>query len=913
MYKRKTFKVSSLLLVVCMLVQLMGVSVSAATQEKVYDSLDMKITFKVVSSWEGGYNAEISINNPTDASYEDWALEMVTGDKISNIWNAGLTEKEAGTYQVTNLGYNQDVKAGKTVTFGYTAASTFTEYPEIKALKKQYVKVDASKYSVDYKVVSDWGSGANAEISVSNKSDEKISEWKLTFDFGAEIANIWNAKIISHEGTQYVITGEDYNQNLDAGVSVKVGFTLATESDGLSVENASLEKFDYVTEEEIIDDHEIIDELIAFSNTDEVYIKGQSETIYIYAICEDHTKTVNLYEEKLGLIGVMKDDGNFAVSGDDMSGDGIVSAKYEIPSTASKGMLSFYVSDGDKKSNTVQIDVYVALTSEQIAEMEYVEEVVKAASDTAETNEEKYDAVKKLCDELLESGKIESFSQTDDKSRIIIRYNSGLLWVIDFVPFSEYTSGKDSKLPIDNYQLYNISDNLDNINWDPTELIYQYLEDVVYTDTVNAAFVNTCAASRFTSEPNSPMEYQENTYKGIYEAVASKGVNVIPYTMCTVYDMYDQGNNIFAGKNIISIMGHGCVLNTTDYPINKPVICCANEDHNYNKYKELIDTEAIIHQSTEVFGYSADGYYATPKFFEKHIGSIEDSFVSLIICSSYGDTPNTDTSLAKAFCTSGANTVTCYANSVDTTHALNQLTVYLAGLLARGTSWEAYTYAKKKFGYENHDGYSNGSYYELYAGSGSGSGASTTIKNGNFEVLNGDKPAAWINNGDVRSIPLMGTTSSHNRYMAFISTGIGSQNGSAGTEGSSISQVVTCTNRKLSFYYDVFSEEPMEWVGSSYDDKFIIQIRDISGNILYSEVLESVNTSTWLPCAAVPEVNFAGGDDTAYHTYAGLRRKEITLPQSCMYKTIVISFIVCDVGDSAYDTAAVIDDVRLSN
>ena len=81
MYKRKTFKVSSLLLVVCRLVQLIGVQVSAATQEKVYDSLDMKITFKLVSSWEGGYNAEISINNPTDASYEDWALEMVTGDK----------------------------------------------------------------------------------------------------------------------------------------------------------------------------------------------------------------------------------------------------------------------------------------------------------------------------------------------------------------------------------------------------------------------------------------------------------------------------------------------------------------------------------------------------------------------------------------------------------------------------------------------------------------------------------------------------------------------------------------------------------------------------------------------------------------------------------------------------------------
>ena len=82
MYKRKAFKVSSLLLVVCMLVQLIGVQVSAATQEKVYDSLDMKITFKVTSEWTGGYNAEISINNPTGDTYKDWALEMVTGDRL---------------------------------------------------------------------------------------------------------------------------------------------------------------------------------------------------------------------------------------------------------------------------------------------------------------------------------------------------------------------------------------------------------------------------------------------------------------------------------------------------------------------------------------------------------------------------------------------------------------------------------------------------------------------------------------------------------------------------------------------------------------------------------------------------------------------------------------------------------------
>ena len=63
--------------------------------------------------------------------------------------------------------------------------------------------------------------------------------------------------------------------------------------------------------------------------------------------------------------------------------------------------------------------------------------------------------------------------------------------------------------------------------------------------------------------------------------------------------------------------------------------------------------------------------------------------------------------------------------------------------------------------------------------------------------------------------------------MAFLSTGIGSKEESyiSGTQGSSMSQIVKVGSYStLSFNYDVVSEEPEEWVGSIYNDKFEIQI-----------------------------------------------------------------------------------------
>ena len=64
--------------------------------------------------------------------------------------------------------------------------------------------------------------------------------------------------------------------------------------------------------------------------------------------------------------------------------------------------------------------------------------------------------------------------------------------------------------------------------------------------------------------------------------------------------------------------------------------------------------------------------------------------------------------------------------------------------------------------------------------------------------------------------------------------------------------------------------------------------------------------SSWF---AVTGINFEDGDNTAYHTGWKTVTVDISEYQG---QYITIRFVVFDVGDSIYDTAALIDNVHLA-
>ncbi|MFF3845845.1 cellulase family glycosylhydrolase [Streptomyces sp. NPDC002328] len=87
-----------------------------------------------------------------------------------------------------------------------------------------------------YTISSDWGSGFNAEVKVTNSGTTALSSWKVTWTWpGAQrITNIWNA---THTQTAATVTATNapHNGSLATGASTSFGFGGAPGGGGVPV------------------------------------------------------------------------------------------------------------------------------------------------------------------------------------------------------------------------------------------------------------------------------------------------------------------------------------------------------------------------------------------------------------------------------------------------------------------------------------------------------------------------------------------------------------------------------------------------------------------------------------------------------------------------------------------------------
>jgi hypothetical protein len=173
------------------------------------------------------------------------------------------------------------------------------------------------------------------------------------------------------------------------------------------------------------------------------------------------------------------------------------------------------------------------------------------------------------------------------------------------------------------------------------------------------------------------------------------------------------------------------------------------------------------------------------------------------------------------------------------------------------------------------------------------------LLNGGFE----QNLKYWNSEGDIRIISVLGSLSvQEGDIMTIISTGLGAVDDSA----SSLIQKfkVPSDATKLNFSYNVISEEPMEWIGSSFDDKFEAVIID-SDSKSTSLASESVNNSEW---TSIDSISFYGGDETTFHTGWKTIQVDISTFQN---QVVTLKYSVWDNGDSMYDTAVIIDKIEL--
>jgi endo-1,4-beta-xylanase len=81
-----------------------------------------KATYSVVNSWNGGYQASVTVADSGSSAISGWTVGMTlaSGQGISSLWN-GVNSGTSGAITVHNASYNGAISAGGSTTFGFTA------------------------------------------------------------------------------------------------------------------------------------------------------------------------------------------------------------------------------------------------------------------------------------------------------------------------------------------------------------------------------------------------------------------------------------------------------------------------------------------------------------------------------------------------------------------------------------------------------------------------------------------------------------------------------------------------------------------------------------------------------------------------------------------------------------------------
>lgn len=883
----------------------------ASEKEYIYDKC--MISYVITEKHYEGYNVNVVITNTSDEEISNWKLQMVTDFSIENIWNASQ-EKNGNSLLIENAGWNRAILPGQQVSFGFCVKSKSISFPDITWLEESTVLVDEGDYNISYEIINDWEQGYIGQIKVTNLSDSPIRDWKLSFSLDNNITNIWNAINVSTQNGNYELIGSDSHESLCAGETIDIGFEV---NQGISesvpigfklekrIYSGSCEDNSNSDETQIpIEKPVIVEDDIHFSISEDWFLgDNTSKTIFFYASINSMVDKVVLHDITNDKYFDMYDNGLYSSCGDDIAGDNMYSGKSSIYADSSVDQTLLYevIVNDTIKSPIKEIRIAHQVTQEEMDNIDYLNDYLATiwAEIPEESNiEERYEIFCEKLTFLKENGHIKTFDYDENTEMFETSYLFGLPLLISIKKA--------------------VNDDLATDSFGGTSTYFN--NDIMLTagnvppaDQANLTGITIAIANCFDDA-----KFRNKYYKNLKDTLSMMGAKVEFEDKLTIPSLLKLINH----QDIICIGAHG-VENGGGIVLYDDIVDKIKNTKTYYKY---IDKGWVkSYSNEEIAGKNHPVYTLTSDFFENELTSEQVTGSMMYFQSCYflnkweiGDNlASYNTYFADVFLDKGAVCLVAGQNEVAAKYDQDMMSAYLYRVLKGATAKEAFDEAKELYGESDYkydgpwfdddrDNEANGILHLL---GDENSTLNTGLINGDFEISSNAayaKPFKWNYEGDVRLLPFLGTIWAFDSKMAFISTGIGSSDGVDLNVGQGSKLWQTFYNRNataIGFSYDVVSEEPMEYVNSRYDDYFTVNIYDANGKLLTSTKLESINSSKW---HYIEGIDFEGGDSTVYHTGWKNQTLDISKYQN---QRITIEFIVADVGDSAYDTAALIDNV----
>jgi hypothetical protein len=207
-----------------------GVSGTASVTIQAPPTTSTTVTYTLVSSWNNGFQAGITITNTGNTTINGWTLQFDFQATITQIWNATISSHTGNHYTLKYAGYNSTITPGQSVSIGFLGTPGGVPVPptnfQVNGQTSNTPPPPGNGVSakVAFTDVNDWGTGFTGNLTITNTGTSSINGWTLEFDFVGTIGDIWNASIVSHVGNHFVIKDVGYNSTIAAGQSVTFGF-----------------------------------------------------------------------------------------------------------------------------------------------------------------------------------------------------------------------------------------------------------------------------------------------------------------------------------------------------------------------------------------------------------------------------------------------------------------------------------------------------------------------------------------------------------------------------------------------------------------------------------------------------------------------------------------------------------------
>jgi len=281
---------------------------------------------------------------------------------------------------------------------------------------------------------------------------------------------------------------------------------------------------------------------------------------------------------------------------------------------------------------------------------------------------------------------------------------------------------------------------------------------------------------------------------------------------------------------------------------------------------------------------------ATPAFFTYYIQTMPSSLIFFSSCNS-----TTNNSMSNALLAKGAASYLGFSDVVPSDFAYNKATYF-------HTNWIEDPTMLITTGQVFNGGCSGGACWNLL-GANNLEAPAGGLQDGSFES---GALGAWDSQGDGRVVTQVGSFSpTDGYYMGVVSTGLGFT-----VDSGSLSQqaCVPANATTLSFDWNFNSEEFREYCGSIFQDFFRVDLIAGNGattNLLYQNV-DSL-------CAGTSQVQFGFDQGDVWST--GWKSSAIDISAFAaanVGKSVTIKLSAGDVGDSIFDTAVLLDKIKVN-